>query len=57
MNAKTVYIVKTIPLATAIFWDPNFLLYHKHTLKLAKKLGFKTKNLKAERVKEWIREN
>ncbi len=47
-------MMKAIPLAATIFWDPNFLLYTKHTLKLAKKLGLKTKNLKAEIVKERI---
>ncbi len=41
-------------LAAAIFWDRNFLLYPKYTLKLAKKLGLETKNLKAEIVKERI---
>ncbi len=47
-------MVKVIPLAATIFWDSNFLLCPKHTLKLVKKLGLKTKNLKAEIVKEWI---
>ncbi len=46
--------MEVIPLAAAIFWDPYFLLCPKHTLKLAKKLGLKTKNLKAEIVKERI---
>ena len=54
MNAKTVCIVEAIPLAAAIFWDPNFLLCLKHTLKLVKKLGLNMKNLKAEIVKEQI---
>ncbi len=44
------------PTGAAIFWDPNFLLCPKYTLKLAKKLGLKTKNLKAEIVKERIRQ-
>ena len=54
LNPKTVCMVEAIPLAAAIFWDPNFLLCPKHTPKLAKKLGLKTKNLKAEIVKEQI---
>ncbi len=54
MNPKTPCMVEAIPLAAAIFWDPNFLLCPKHTLKLAIKLGLKTKNLKAEIVKERI---
>ncbi len=54
MNSKAVCMVEAIPLAAAIFWDPNFLLCPKHTLKLVKKLGLKTKNLKAEIVKERI---
>ncbi len=54
LNPKTVCIVEAIPLAAAILWDPNFLLCPKHTLKLAKKLELKMKNLKAEIVKERI---
>ncbi len=48
-------MVETISLATAIFWDPgNFVPCTWHTLNLAKKLGLKTKNLKADIVKERI---
>ncbi len=47
-------IVEAIPLATALFWDPNFLLCLRHTLNLAKKLGLKTKGLKVDVVKERI---
>ena len=47
-------MVEAIPLANAIFGDANFLLYPKYTLKFAKKLRLKTKNLKAEIVKERI---
>ncbi len=47
-------MVEAIPLAAAIFWDPNFLLYTRHTLNLTKKLGLKTKNLRADIVKEQI---
>ena len=49
-------MVEGILLAAAIFLNPNFLLYPKYTLKLAKKLGLKTKNLNAEIVKERIRQ-
>ena len=45
---------EAIPLAAAIFWDPNFLLCPRYTLNLAKKLGLKTKNLKADIVKKRI---
>ena len=41
---------------SAIFEDLNFLLYFKYTLKLEKKLEFKTKNLKAEKIKKRIRQ-
>ncbi len=47
-------MVEAISLAAAIFWDSNFLLCPKYTLKLAKKFELKTKNLKAEIVKERI---
>ncbi len=47
-------MVEAIPLAAAIFWDPNFTLCTRHTLNLAKKLGLKTKNLRADIVKERI---
>ena len=39
-------------LAAAIFWDPNFALCPRHTLHLARKLGLKTKRLKAKVVNE-----
>ncbi len=47
-------MVEAIPLAAALFWDPNFLLCPRHTLNLAKKLGLKTKGLKVDVVKERI---
>ncbi len=47
-------MVEAIPLAAAIFWDPNFTPCTEHTLNLAKKLGLKTKNLRANMVKERI---
>ena len=56
LNSKTVYMVEAIPLAAAIFWDPNFALWPRHTLNLARKLGLKTKRLKAELVNERIRQ-
>ena len=45
-------MMEAILLAAIIFWDSYFLLCPKYTLKLAKKLGVKTKNLKAEIVKK-----
>ncbi len=47
-------MVEVIPLATALFWDPNFLLCPRHTLNLVKKLGLKTKGLKVDVMKEGI---
>lgn len=49
-------MIKAILLAATLFWDPNFLLCSKHTLNLTKKLGLKTKNLKADIVKRQIGE-
>ena len=54
LNTKLVCMVEAIPLAAALFWDPNFLLCPRHTLNLAKKLGLKSKSLKANVVKERI---
>lgn len=54
LNPKPVCMVEAIPLAATIFWDPNLLLCPRHTLNLAKKLGLKTKNPKADIVKERI---
>ena len=47
-------MVETISLAATIFWDPNFALCPRHTLNLARKLGLKTKELKAEVINERI---
>lgn len=47
-------MVKVILLAATIFWNPNFALYPRHTLNLVKKLGLKTKGLKAKVVNERI---
>ena len=47
-------MVEAIPLATAIFWDPNFALCPRHILNLARKLGLKTKKLKAEVINKRI---
>lgn len=49
-------MVEVISLAAAIFWDPNFALFFRHILNLAKKLGFKTKKLRAEMVNKRIRQ-
>lgn len=48
--------METIPLAVTIFKNSNFLLYPQHTLKLAKKLMLKIKNLKVEIVRQQIRQ-
>ena len=56
LKYQLVCIVKAITLATAFFWDPNFLLCPKHTLNLAKKLGLKIKSLKVDLIKERIGE-
>ena len=50
------YIVRTISLATALFWNPNLLLCPRYTLNLAKKLGLKTKSLEIDLVKVQIGE-
>lgn len=47
-------MIETILLAATIFWDSKFLLYTRHTLNLIKKLDLKTKNLKANVIKEQI---
>ena len=54
LERRPAYIVKIILPATAIFWDLNFVSYSCHTLNLAKKLGFKTKNLFNALVKKRI---
>ena len=54
LEQRPACIVKMIPLAAAIFWDPNFVLYPCHTLKLATKLGLKTRNLPSALVKKCI---
>lgn len=52
LDQKPVCMIKGILLAAAIFWDPNFVFCTRRTLKLIKKLGFKTKNIKNNLVKE-----
>ena len=47
-------MMEAILLAIAFFLDPNFLLYPKYTLNLAKKLGLKIKSLKVNLVKVQI---
>ena len=54
LEQRPACIVETIPLAAAIFWDPNFLPCPRHTLNLAKKMGLKTRNLSNALVKERI---
>ena len=41
-------MIEAIPLDVAIFSDPNFAFYLRHTFDLAKKLGLKAKGLKTE---------
>ena len=55
LERRPACIVETIPLAAAIFWDPNFVPCPRHTLNLAKKMGLKTKNLSCILVKERIK--
>ena len=54
LERRPARIVGIIPLVAAIFWDPNFVPCPCHTLNLATKLGFKTKNLRSALVKERI---
>ncbi len=49
-------MMEAIPLAIALFWDPNFLLCPWHILNLVKKLGLKMRSLKVDVVKERIGE-
>lgn len=50
-----IFIIKLILLAVTIFSKLNFILCFWHTLNLVQKLGLKTKDIKNDRVKEWIR--
>ena len=54
LNPKPVCIIKAIPLAAALFWDPLFALCTCHTMKLVFKLGLKTNRIKSNIVKEKI---
>ncbi len=48
-------MINAIPLVVAIFYDfDNFMPCIQHMLNLAKTLGFKTKNLKTDIIKEQI---
>ena len=55
LERRPACIVEIILLAAAIFWDPNFVPYPRHTLNLAKKMGLKTRNLSSTLVKERIK--
>lgn len=55
LDQKLVNIVNAILLATANFWDPKFVLSTRHMLNLTKKLALKTKKVKNNLVKEWLR--
>ena len=54
LEQRPACIVETIPLAAAIFWNPNFIPCPRHTLNLAKKMSFKVKNLSSALIKERI---
>ena len=54
LEERPVYIIETIPLITAIFWNPNFVPYPRHTLNLVKKLGLKIRNFSSTLDKECI---
>ena len=54
LERRPACIVETIPLPAAIFWDPNFVPCPRYTLNLAKKMGFKTRNLSGALFKERI---
>ena len=49
---RSVYIIETILLAAAIYWDPNFMSCLRHMPNFVKKLDFKTRNLFITLVKE-----
>lgn len=46
--------MEAIPLAATLFWDPSFLPCPRHTLKLATKLGLRTRTIPSNLVKERI---
>ena len=48
-------MVEAIMLAAAIFWDSKFALCPRYTLNVARKLGLKTRRLKAKVINERIR--
>ncbi len=49
-------MLEAILLATALFWEPNFLFCPRYILNLAKKFELKTKSLKIDVVKEQKRQ-
>lgn len=55
LDLKPVCIIETICLAAAIFWDTSFTLCHCYTVKLAFKLGLKTRGIASSVVKERIK--
>ncbi len=54
LDCKPVYIKEAIPLTAALFWEPLFAPCPRHTLKLASKLGLRTRGITSGVVKERI---
>ena len=54
LNPKPVCIMEAIPLATAIFWDLSFAPCYCYNVKLAFKLGLRTRDIASGVVKEKI---
>lgn len=54
LDHKPVCRIEAILLAAAIFWDPSFAPCHCHTMKLASKLGLRTRSIVSKVVKEKI---
>ena len=54
LDHKSVYIMKAIPLAAALFWDPLFAACPRHNMKLISKLELKMRNIASGVVKEII---
>ena len=54
LDCKPVCIIKAIFLATTLFWDPIFAFCPRYTIKLASKLGLKTRSIASKLIKERI---
>ena len=46
--------MKTIPLTTALFWNPLFVPYPHNTINLASKLGLRTRSIANGVIKKRI---